>query len=328
MMKKIVLGGSMNISLAPLEGITVAAFRRLHHTYFPGVDRYYTPFLSPTSDRRFTPKEQREFFPEYNEGIPVIPQILAKDPHDLLWAANELAHMGYEEVNINLGCPSGTVTAKGKGAGMLSDPEKLDAFLDTVYGSAPCKISVKTRLGMDTPEEFDRILAIYKKYPISELIIHPRVRKDLYRHPVRPEAFETAYRNYDHPITYNGSIVTPSDYDACIARFPDLYGIMIGQGLISDPFLAGKITGCSKPDKAILKEFHDQLFESYALQFQSRNNAATRMKELWFYLIKSFDDGDTYGKKLMRCRSAEEFLSIIDTIFQELELLDVSRGGW
>lgn len=318
----------MNISFAPMEGITGAAFRRLHHAYFPGVDKYYTPFLSPTSDRRFTPREQREFFPEHNEGIPVVPQILTKDPHDFLWAANELYRMGYEEIDLNLGCPSGTVTAKGKGAGMLSDPEKLDAFLDTIFSTAPCKLSVKTRLGMEKPEEFDAILTIYHRYPISELIVHPRVRKDLYRHPVRLDAFQSAYESYTRPLTYNGSIVTPADHEACITRFPDLHGVMIGQGLISDPFLAGKIKGQSRPDKAVLKMFHDRLFDSYAQQFQSRNNAATRMKELWSYLIKSFDNSDAYGKKLMRCRSAEEFLCITGSIFRELDLLEVSQGGW
>ncbi|MBQ9968127.1 MAG: tRNA-dihydrouridine synthase family protein [Oscillospiraceae bacterium] len=311
-----------------MEGITGAVFRRLHHTYFPGVDKYYTPFLSPTADRRFTPREQREFFPEHNEGIPVIPQILTKDPHDFLWAANELHHMGYEEIDLNLGCPSGTVTAKGKGAGMLSDLEKLDGFLDTIFSSAPCKISVKTRLGMDSPEEFDDILNIYARYPISELIVHPRIRKDFYRHPVRLDAFQAAYETYAGALTYNGSIVTPDDYEACIARFPNIQGVMIGQGLISDPFLAGKIKGQSIPDKDILKEFHDRSFDSYAQQFQSRNNAATRMKEVWRYLIKSFDHSDAYGKKLMRCRSAEEYLSITSSIFRELDLLEVSRGGW
>lgn len=318
----------MNISFAPLEGITSAAFRRLHHAYFPGVDRYYTPFLSPTADRRFTPREQREFFPEHNEGIPVVPQILTKDPHDFLWAANELHHMGYDEIDLNLGCPSGTVTAKGKGAGMLSDLEKLDIFLDMIFSSAPCKISVKTRLGIEAPEEFNAILEIYDRYPISELIIHPRVRKDFYKHPLRLDAFQAAYKSYTGPIIYNGSIVTPADYDTCITHFPDLHGVMIGQGLISDPFLAGKIKDQLRPDKATVKEFHDRLFDTYALQFQSRNNAATRMKELWYYLIKSFNNGDAYGKKLMRCRSAEEFLSITSSIFRELELLEVSSGGW
>lgn len=318
----------MNITLAPLEGITGAVFRRLHHAYFPGVDKYYTPFLSPTADHRFTPREQREFFPEHNEGMPVVPQILTKDPHDFLWAANELYQMGYDEIDLNLGCPSGTVTAKGKGAGMLGDLKKLDAFLDTIFASAPCKISVKTRLGMEAPEEFDAILEIYDRYPICELIIHPRIRKDFYKHPVRLEKFQTAYENYAHPLAYNGGIVTPDDYERCLTRFPDIHSIMIGQGLISDPFLAGKIKKLITADKAVLREFHDRLFDSYAQQFQSRNNAATRMKELWRYLIKSFDSSDTYGKKLMRCRSADEFLSITASIFQELELLEISQGGW
>ena len=198
-----------------MEGITGAVFRRLHHACFSGVDRYYTPFLSPTSDRRFTPREQREFYPEYNEGIPLIPQILTKHAGDFLWAAEELSAMGYKEVNLNAGCPSGTVTAKGKGAGLLADLAALDAFLDEIFTHANCKISVKTRLGLNDPEEFEPILEIYNRYPLSELIVHPRVRKDFYRHPVRTEYFDLAYEKSKNPISYNGSIVTKADFESC-----------------------------------------------------------------------------------------------------------------
>ena len=318
----------MLLDFAPLEGITTALFRRLHREYFPGVDRYYTPFLSPTSDRRFTPKEQREFFPEFNEGVPTVPQILTKNADDFLWAAKELHSMGYDEVNLNLGCPSGTVTAKGKGAGMLADPQALDTFLDRIYSKAPCKISVKTRLGMETPDEFYEILEIYKRYPLSELIIHPRVRKDFYRHCVRTEAFCKAYGKTTHPISYNGSIITPQDYADCGSRYPNLHAVMIGQGLVSDPFLAAKIKFGAAADVSLLKEFHDRLFDGYAAQFQSPNNAAKRMKELWFYLSCCFEDSTQLLKKLQKSKTAEEHLDAAHQIFLTRKLLPCSTGNW
>lgn len=318
----------MNLDFAPLEGITGALFRRLHHEYFPGTDRYYMPFFSPTSDRTFTPKERREIFPEYNYGIPTIPQILTKNAGDFLWAAKELHAMGYSEINLNLGCPSGTVTAKGKGSGMLADPNALDAFLDSIYSASPCKISVKTRLGIDAPSEFDTIFAIYSRYPLSELIVHPRVRKDFYRNPVRTDYFQRTYDQCTLPLSYNGSIITPDDYSKCVAHYPKLHSIMIGQGLVSDPFLVGKIKYQCSADSYILKEFHDHLFSGYAEQFQSRNNAAKRMKELWVYLLKSFENGEEYRKKLFKSHNAEEFLSITDQIFGTLRLLEESAGGW
>ena len=318
----------MTLDFAPMEGITGAAFRRLHHTYFPGVDRYYAPFLSPTQDRRFTPREQREILLEHNEGIPLIPQILTKNASDFLWAAEELRAMGYEEINLNAGCPSGTVTAKGKGAGMLADPKGLDEFLNEIFSRAPCEISVKTRLGLTDPEEFEPILEVYNRYPLSQLIIHPRVRKDFYRHPVRQEAFVSAYEKSKNPVAYNGSIVTMADWDHCKATYPDLAAIMIGQGMVSNPFLASKIKYGDRPDRSKLKAFHDELFAAYACQFESRNNAAQRMKELWFYWMRLFDNSQKLGKQLLKSRNAEEYLQTVQKIFRELPILEESTGDW
>ena len=318
----------MYLDFAPMEGITGAAFRRLHHEYFPGVDRYYTPFLSPTKEHLFTPRELREILPEHNAGVPVVPQILTKMAEDFLWMAGEMHAMGYGEVNLNAGCPSGTVTAKGKGSGMLADPEALDRFLEEVFAKAPCAVSVKTRLGMEDPEEFGPILEIYNKYPISELIIHPRVRKDFYRTPVRPAYFEKALAGSKLPISYNGGLVTAADCAACGEKYPDIKAIMLGQGLVADPFLAGKVKGISKPDKAKLREFHDRLLESYVQQFGDRNNAVRRMKELWFYLLRSFAGSEKHGKKLMKSKRPEEYTDAAAAIFRDLTLLDDCSGGW
>lgn len=318
----------MYLDFAPMEGITGAAFRRVHHKYFRGVDRYYTPFLSPTKEHIFTPREQREFYPENNEGIPVIPQILTKVPEDFLWAAQQLHAMGYEEVNLNLGCPSGTVTAKGKGCGMLADCSALDAFLEKIFEKAPCPISVKTRLGMEEPEEFSAILAVYDRYPISELIIHPRVRKDLYRHPVRHEEFAKAAAQTHLPVSFNGGIVTAQDFNSCAHRYQGVKAIMVGQGLVSDPFLAERIRLGGQSDKVRLQAFHDELFDTYAALFGSRNNAAKRMKELWFYLIRLFDDADRHGKRILKSKSAQEYLLVVNEIFSEISVKNESSGGW
>ena len=211
---------------------------------------------------------------------------------------------------------------------MLYDLQNLDEFLDSVYSAAPCKVSVKTRLGIDSPAEFDAIMNVYRRYPISELIIHPRVRKDFYRHSVRKEAFDKAYGAAFCPISYNGSIITPQDYEACSSEHPNLHSIMIGQGLVSDPFLAAKIRFGTVGDVRVLQEFHDRLFDGYAAQFQSKNNAASRMKELWFYLGCSFKDSEPHVKKLLKSKSAEDYPIIAHRIFHEAQLLLCSTGNW
>ena len=318
----------MLLDFAPMEGITNAAFRRLHNEYFPGVDRYYMPFISPTQNRIFTPREMRDIAPENNEGITAVPQIIGKNAGDFLWAAGELAAMGYGEVNLNAGCPSGTVVAKGKGAGLLADAGALDEFLSEIFESAPCKISVKTRLGLESPEEFSAILDVYNKYPIAELIIHPRVRKDFYRQSVRIAEFEKALAGSKNPVSFNGGIVTSGDVSSVMEKYPDLKAVMLGQGLVSDPFLAGRVKFGAKSDIKALREFHDRLFETYCAQFGDRRNAVMRMKEMWVYLIKLFGGSEKCGKKLFKAKSAEEFLSAAGAVFANCPLLEESAGGW
>ena len=174
----------MNYYAAPMEGLTDRVWRQAHQKWFGpagNADRYYAPFISPPENRVLIKKKMAELAPAANPGAPVIPQLLAKDGELAAWMIGELRGLGYTEVNLNLGCPSGTVTAKGKGSGMLRDPVKLDAFLAAVFANAEGPISVKTRLGVEKPEEFAAILDIYNRYPICELTIHPRVMRQLYR---------------------------------------------------------------------------------------------------------------------------------------------------
>ena len=317
----------MRYDFAPMEGITGALFRRLHHQFFPGVDRYYMPFLSPTRDHVFTPRELREILPENNPDAEVIPQLLTKVPEDFLWAAGELAAMGYQTVNLNLGCPSGTVVAKGKGSGMLADPSALDAFLDAVFSRAPCAVSVKTRLGLSDPEEFGPLLEIYNHYPLAELIVHPRVQKDGYRHPVRLEAFAPILAASRHPVCFNGGLVTTQDCRDLVGRFSGICGVMIGQGLVANPALVRQIRGGPGADRETLRAFHEALFGGYSQLFGSAHNAMMRMKELWAYLIRLFRDSGPYAKRLRRARDPQTFSQAVDAVFQELELLPEADWG-
>lgn len=196
----------MRYYFAPLEGITGCRFRRAHCRFFPGIDAYYTPFVVATYTNKLKSREKRDVLPENNEGVPTVPQILTNQPGEFLHCARFLAEFGYTEVNLNLGCPVGTVTAKGKGSGMLRTPEVLDRFLDKIYEGAekipvteadgrshPLRISVKTRLGWEKPSEFETLLAIYRRYPLEKLIIHARTRQELYRGKPELETFRAAY---------------------------------------------------------------------------------------------------------------------------------------
>lgn len=307
----------MNYEAAPLEGITDAVFRRVHAAFYPGVSRYYTPFISPTMHHIFTPRDLRELSPDNNPGVRLVPQLLGRNASDLCWAMGELDAMGYEEVNLNLGCPSGTVTAKRKGAGLLAFPEELDLLLYSLFASSPLRISVKTRLGMTSPEEFVRILEIYNKYPLCRLVIHPRTREDQYSGSVRWDAFETALNNTAIPVCYNGDLFTPEDVARFRERFPTVESVMLGRGLVADPAMVVKLRGGSG-DPQTLKAFLETLSAEYVRVFGDKNSAMHRMKAILSYMLPRLPDGEAYRKRLVKTRRWEDFLTVTDEILSRL----------
>lgn len=313
----------MQYYFAPLEGITDSVYRQLHHKYFPGLDRYYTPFLSPTVHRALTPREARELPLADSISYKVVPQLLTKVPEDFLWMANTCKDRGYNEVNLNLGCPSGTVTAKGKGAGMLRDPDALDSFLDTVFSVAPLDISIKTRIGFSTSEEFPALLDIYNRYPIKELTIHPRVRTVFYGGSVDMHAFTYAAQNAKMPLCYNGDLISKNGIDSFAADFPKVDAVMLGRGLIADP---GMLTGGTKRD--ILQAFCDELLETYTRDFGGPRNAMFRLKEHWRHLICKFDDADRLAKQLRKTTDLQEFKTITHRVLQECPMRHTIQPSW
>ncbi|MDO4270670.1 MAG: tRNA-dihydrouridine synthase family protein [Eubacteriales bacterium] len=318
----------MQYYFAPMEGVTSAVYRRTHREYFPGVDKYFMPFITPTAQERLTPRQKRDVAPEANAGVPAVPQLLTKNAADFIWCANALAALGYGEVNLNLGCPSGTVTAKGKGAGFLADPEALDRFFDAVFAACAVKISVKTRLGVRDPAEFDRLLAVYNRYPIAELTIHPRVRQDFYKGRVREAEFAAALPRCRMPVCYNGDVVCQADARAVETRCPALSALMLGRGLIADPSLVTRLRGGARADKRTLEAFHNALYGRYCDAFGDRRIAMLRMKEIWFYHINLFADSERHGKALRKSGDPRAYEAAAAAVFRDLDLLDDAVPGW
>ena len=298
-----------------MEGLTGALYRQAHCRWFGGVDRYFIPFITPTQDHRFTKRELREILPEHNGGLTAVPQLLVRRAEDFLWAAGELAAMGYPEINLNLGCPAGTVTAKGKGSGMLRDLAKVDAFLDGVFSRAEGPVSVKTRLGVEKPEEFAAILEIYSRYPISELTIHPRVMRQQYRGQADRAAFAAALPRCTMPVCYNGDVTTAAQLHALEKEFSTLSGIMVGRGLIADPALFRKARGGAPATKEELRGYLTDLYHGYTELFGSAGCAISRMKGHWFYLIRCFAGAEKLKKQLKKLREPWEYEVVVNQIF-------------
>lgn len=304
----------MRYYFAPMEGLTDSIYRRLHHKYFGSVDRYCMPFLSPTIHRTLTHKEDRELPFANTEAFQAVPQILTKVADDFLWAAQVCCDRGYDEVNLNVGCPSGTVVSKGKGSGMLRDLTALDAFLEEIFAKSPLPISVKTRLGLEDPEEFPAVLEVYNRYPIKELIIHPRTRKQFYDGKLHMDLFQYAMEHSKAPLCYNGDLWNKESLFACIREYP-VDAVMLGRGLIGDP---GMLTD-GGTDVRTLEAFHNELLDTYTEVFGGGRNAMFRLKENWHMLITHFEDSDKLWKRLRKTTDLAEFKAITAEVFHTLK---------
>ena len=311
----------MKFYLAPMEGITGYIYRQAYNSCFKPMDRYFTPFLAPKHKSGFSSKELNDILPEHNQGMEVIPQILTSDPEDFLDTAVKLKEYGYTEVNLNLGCPSGTVAAKGKGAGFLKDTEKLARFLGEVSEGMEREnlhFSIKTRVGVESEEEFQTLLGLYNQCPLTELIIHPRVLKDFYKYNVRMNAFKEGFEKSRHSVCYNGDIFRRKDY-------PDLDKIMMGRGIMMNPFLmeeiadgtsqkvSGKMSADRKADR--LEKFHRLLCDGYTHVMSGDRPVLFKMKELWGFLIHSCPEEEKLMKKIRKAQHLAEYEGVVSELF-------------
>ena len=296
--------------LAPMEEVTGYLFRQILERHFGGVDTYFTPFLSPVTGCAFKTRQGRELDPSHNAGLNVVPQVLTDDAGAAREMFGLLAELGYKEVNLNFGCPSGTVVKKRRGSGFLRDPEGMERFFDRLFSQElPMPVSVKTRLGYaNAAEEWPRILEIYNRYPISELIVHARVREDWYGGTPDMDAFAYAYENCKVPLCYNGDIRNAADHAALLERFPKLSAVMIGRGAVTNPGIFREIAGGSVMTAAELKDFHDDLYCAY-VNLWGVKNTLFKMKEVWGYLGDRYPDADRAKKRIHKCRTEAEYLA-------------------
>ena len=310
----------MNYYLAPLEGITGYVYRNAYHEVFHNIDKYFTPFLSPTQHNKLTSREKNDVIPEHNQRMYVVPQILTNQYEYFLNTVKQLQAFGYEEVNLNLGCPSKTVVTKKKGAGFLQDPKQLEQFLDEIFEKSPISISIKTRIGMESPEEFPVLMKIFNQYPVKELIIHPRVQTDYYKNMPHLETYAYAKEVATMPLCYNGDIFSVEDFNRYQQQFPDQTSWMLGRGIIGNPALLGQIINGTLPNKEELKRFHDKIYEGYEETISGEKNLLFKMKEIWFYMGDLFVDSQKAMKQIKKATKAIQYRATVERLFLEHEL--------
>ncbi len=299
--------------MAPLESVTTWIYRQAHAKIYGRLDKYFIPFLEPHEKRDFKTRELQEILPEHNENIYAVPQILTNRSEGFIKLAKALKDWGYEEVNLNLGCPSKTVVTKGKGSGFLAKPEELERFLTEIFDalSGEVKISVKTRIGKEDPEEFPALLELFNKYPMEELIIHPRVQKDGYGNVPRLELYELAEKQSVNPLCYNGDLYTREQIRNFAERFPGTERLMFGRGFLRDP---GLLYNEGKDPKDIFEKFwafHDLVYEGYQERNMGDRNVLFKMKELWSYQVYQFSEPERLFKTFKKVQDCNEYEQMI-----------------
>ncbi len=320
----------MEFYFAPLEGITGYLYRNAFAEFFGGVEKYFTPFLAPHENRNFNSREKNDILPEHNQGLHVVPQILTNQSEQFLRVARALYDYGYWEVNLNLGCPSATVVKRGRGAGLLAEPERLNRLLEEISTGmeelAGMQLSLKTRLGMEQAEEFGALLDIFHQYPIAELIVHARVREAYYQGKPDMDAFLQALSVSQIPLCYNGDIFSKEDYEQFCKQAPQVKKVMLGRGLLANPGLALSLQGVSNITTKQWRQFHDKLLRDYLSMQLGDRNTLFKFKELWFYMIRQFPDGEKYYKKIKKANRIGDYEAAVSELLANRKWMGEQHG--
>jgi tRNA-dihydrouridine synthase len=308
----------MKIYFAPLEGITGYVFRNAYEKYYGGIDKYFTPFISPHTKKLMDSREKRDILPENNKGLTIVPQVLTNKAEDLIDLANQLHEdYGYEEINLNLGCPSKTVTTKGKGSGFLEFPDQMEEFFDRYFKACDVKLSIKTRIGYYEVEEAQRLLNLYERFPFEEVIIHPRLGSQMYKGMPNYDVFEEYLKRTKHSLCYNGDINSLEDLQKLDSKWENCDKYMLGRGLIARPGMlqmqeSGEYTANLSQEEWIrFKGFHDELVEGYYAYMCEDRNTLFKMKELWTWWAVMFPGQEKTLKKIKKATTLQEYKQLV-----------------
>ena len=309
------------LSLGPFQGITDAPFRNVFKQHFGGVDKFYTPFFTGIQKDNAKNLQTEEIDPRCNDTDTLTPQILSTDAEEILRFAKQCKQLGYKEINLNMGCPFPRVANKKRGCGLLTEPEKVGTMLDRVFDEIELKFSIKCRLGYFHPDEIYPIIEIFNRYPLSELVIHPRIGKQLYKGEADVERFVALMPLVKAPLVYNGDIVSTESFQRIKDKVQPVNEFMLGRGLLAHPFLAEEIKGMDTGNqKQRLHAYVTVLYEERLHHAGGSPKVLGRMKELWSYLMQSFEDSQDIWRKIKKINALKEYEAAVETIFREHEL--------
>ena len=294
---------ALRLSLGPFQGITDAPFRNVFKKHFGDVDKFYTPFFTGIQK-------------DHAKNLQV-EEILSTDAEEILRFAKQCKELGYHEINLNMGCPFPRVANKKRGSGLLPYPEKIDALLGRVFEQIDLKFSVKCRLGYFSPDEIVPVIEVFNQYPLSELVIHPRIGKQLYKGEADVKRFAELIPSIKAPLVYNGDIVSVESFERIREEVKPVDEFMLGRGLLANPFLAEEIKFSGNPSAERLHDYVNDLYENRLRHAGGSPKVLGRMKELWSYLMYSFDEPQDVWRKVKKLNALKEYEEAVEAIFRE-----------
>lgn len=305
--------------LAPIQGFTDFIYRKTYASYFEGIDRYFIPYITTKNDK-LPSKYQKETKPKHNLQKNVVPQVLARNTQEIILLTNHLLEQGYSEINWNLGCPYPMATNKKRGAGLLPYPNEIEQILEDYFARYTAVLSIKMRVGLHSEKEIEKLIPVLNKFPISEVILHPRTAKQLYVGNISIQALEHVCNTLDHRLIYNGDILTPADAGSITKRYPQIQGLMLGRGVLKNPFLPEEINNSviSKKDRSErLIGFHNQLLKEYLDFMDNEGNAVNKMKIFWTYFSHNFENRSKVFKGIRKTKKLKDYLSKVQNVFAQ-----------
>jgi len=305
------------VYLAPLQGFTDFIFRKVYHEIFDGIDAFFIPYIS-VKNNQILKKYEKEIDLENNPQSRVIPQVLANSADEMLFLSEILKEKGYNEINLNLGCPYPMVTNRGKGAGLLPHPEKINELLSSFFEKTNLLLSVKLRAGLHSANEIEQIIPVLNQFPLTEVIFHPRIAKQLYDGEIHWSAFQFAQQNLKHRLVFNGNIFSIEDLNQCQQKFPEINNFMLGRGILMNPFLPAEIKGIQYTEeekRQKLISFHKRVFELYTEKMDNEGNVLNKMKQFWIYFSYNFPEQRKNFKLIKKANGLSKYQSAVKIIF-------------
>ena len=306
---------SIPIHFAPLQGYTDDVYRRIHHELMGGIQTYYTPFLRMEGGG-IRSKDMRDIRPEFNEGVPVVPQIIVKSMKEFEFLTAIVEEKGYTHVDINMGCPFPLQAKHGRGSGLLAHVDIVEEMAKAMASKSQLKFSVKMRLGWENADEWHPVLDVLNATPLEQITLHPRIGTQQYKGSVSMEAFGEFYALCKHPMIYNGDVTSVDDIRKLEAMYPKLAGVMIGRGLLARPSLASEYaSGVELPwekRRPMLLDFHDRMKAHYETTANSEAQVHSRLRLFWEYMEEEL--GRKTYKKIMKAGNLKNYLSAVREI--------------